>query len=185
MNTITVGIKRSLFSHEAGLGTMPSITGMSNAPTPSIQGFFGILGVYVDTLLMCTITGIVIVQLNIDFSQFEGADLVIEVFKSRFGMFGSLIGSVFLFIFAFSSLLGQYYLGESNALLFTKFTRLNGKKIIFIYQAIFVIGLLIGIYFNMQIIIGLVDIGLLLLGGTNMFVLFFLERKNKVAKKLV
>lgn len=185
LNTITVGIKRSLFSHEAGLGTMPSITGMSNAPTPSIQGFFGILGVYVDTLLMCTITGIVIVQLNIDFSQFEGADLVIEVFKSRLGMFGSLIGSVFLFIFAFSSLLGQYYLGESNALLFTKFTRLNGKKIIFIYQAIFVIGLLIGIYFNMQIIIGLVDIGLLLLGGTNMLVLFFLERKNKVAKKLV
>lgn len=184
LNTITVGIKRSLFSHEAGLGTMPSITGMSNAPTPNIQGFFGMLGVYVDTLLMCTITGIVIVQLNIDFTQFEGADLVIEVFKSNFGLFGSLLGSLFLFIFAFSSLLGQYYLGESNALLFTKFSRFNAKKIIFIYQMIFVIGLLIGIYFNMQIIIGLVDIGLLLLGGTNMFVLFFLEKKDRIAKKV-
>jgi AGCS family alanine or glycine:cation symporter len=184
LNTITIGIKRSLFSHEAGLGTMPSITGMSNAPNPNIQGFFGMLGVYVDTLLMCTITGIVIVQLNLDFSKFEGADLVIEVFRNNFGAFGSLLGSLFLFVFAFSSLLGQYYLGESNALLFTKFTKLSGKSIILIYQIVFIIGLLIGIYFNMQIVIGLVDIGLLLLGGTNMFVLFFLEKKDKIAKKV-
>ena len=182
LNTITVGIKRSLFSHEAGLGTMPSITGMSNAPTPTIQGYFGMLGVYVDTLLMCTITGIVIVQLNIDFNQFEGADLVIEIFKSNFGIFGCLMGSIFLFIFAFSSLLGQYYLGESNALLFTKFCKIKGKNIIFIYQIIFIIGLIIGIYFNMQIIIGLVDIGLLLLGGTNIIVLCLLEKKDKIAK---
>ena len=184
LNTITIGIKRSLFSHEAGLGTMPSITGMSNAPNPNIQGFFGMLGVYVDTLLMCTITGIVIVQLNLDFSKFEGADLVIEVFRNNFGVFGSLLGSLFLFVFAFSSLLGQYYLGESNALLFTKFTKLSGKSIILIYQIVFIIGLLIGIYFNMQIVIGLVDIGLLLLGGTNMFVLFSLEKKDKIAKKV-
>lgn len=182
LNTITVGIKRSLFSHEAGLGTMPSITGMSNAPTPTIQGYFGMLGVYVDTLLMCTITGIVIVQLNIDFNQFEGADLVIEIFKSNFGIFGCLMGSIFLFIFAFSSLLGQYYLGESNALLFTKFCKIKGKNIIFIYQIIFIIGLIVGIYFNMQIIIGLVDIGLLLLGGTNIIVLCLLEKKDKIAK---
>ena len=182
LNTITVGIKRSLFSHEAGLGTMPSITGMSNAPTPTIQGYFGMLGVYVDTLLMCTITGIVIVQLNIDFNLFEGADLVIEIFKSNFGIFGCLMGSIFLFIFAFSSLLGQYYLGESNALLFTKFCKIKGKNIIFIYQIIFIIGLIIGIYFNMQIIIGLVDIGLLLLGGTNIIVLCLLEKKDKIAK---
>jgi Na+/alanine symporter len=79
-------------------------------------------------------------------------------------------------------LLGQYYLGESNALLFTKFCKIKGKNIIFIYQIIFIIGLIVGIYFNMQIIIGLVDIGLLLLGGTNIIVLCLLEKKDKIAK---
>lgn len=184
VNTISVGIRRSLFSHEAGLGTMPSITGMSNAPTPNIQGYFGMLGVYVDTLIMCTLTGIVIVQLNIDLSLFEGADLVIEVFKSKMGWFGNLIGCAFLFIFAFSSLLGQYYLGESNALLFTKFFKINIKTIIFIYQLIFILGLIIGVCFDMEVMIGLVDIGLLLLGGMNLIVLSLLEKKNKICKNI-
>ena len=182
VNTISVGIRRSLFSHEAGLGTMPSITGMSNAPTPLIQGYFGMLSVYVDTLLLCTITGIVIVQLDINYNMYEGADLVIEIFKYNLGSIGKLIGSIFLFIFAFSSLLGQYYLGESNALLFNKTFKFKKEKIILFYKIIFVIGLLLGVFFKMNAIMWLVDIGLLLLGTSNIIVLILLERKDKICR---
>ncbi len=179
INAISVGIRRSLFSHEAGLGTMPSVTGMSNAPTPYIQGYFGMLGVYVDTLLMCTITGIFIVQMNMDYQLYDGANLLMEIFIRNLGSFGLIIGVLFLFIFAFSSLIGQYYLGESNALLFTKFLKISPKKVINIYRIIFIIGLILGIVLNMNETINLVDIGLLILGFTNMIVLIKLEKRSE------
>ncbi len=179
INAVSVGIRRSLFSHEAGLGTMPSVTGMSNAPTPDIQGYFGMLGVYVDTLIMCTITGIFIVQMNMDYQLYDGANLLMEIFIKDLGSFGLIIGVLFLFIFAFSSLIGQYYLGESNALLFTKFLKIEPKKMIIIYRIIFIIGLILGIILNMNETINLVDIGLLILGFTNMMVLIKLEKRSK------
>lgn len=179
INAVSVGIRRSLFSHEAGLGTMPSVTGMSNAPTPDIQGYFGMLGVYVDTLIMCTITGIFIVQMNMDYQLYDGANLLMEIFIKDLGSFGLIIGVLFLFIFAFSSLIGQYYLGESNALLFTKFLKIDAKKMIILYRIIFIIGLILGIILNMNETINLVDIGLLILGFTNMIVLIKLEKRSK------
>ena len=179
INAVSVGIRRSLFSHEAGLGTMPSVTGMSNAPTPDIQGYFGMLGVYVDTLIMCTITGIFIVQMNMNYQLYDGANLLMEIFIKDLGSFGLIIGVLFLFIFAFSSLIGQYYLGESNALLFTKFLKIEPKKMIIIYRIIFIIGLILGIILNMNETINLVDIGLLILGFTNMIVLIKLEKRSK------
>jgi AGCS family alanine or glycine:cation symporter len=179
INAISVGIRRSLFSHEAGLGTMPSVTGMSNAPTPDIQGYFGMLGVYVDTLIMCTITGIFIVQMNMNYQLYDGANLLMEIFIKDLGSFGLIIGVLFLFIFAFSSLIGQYYLGESNALLFTKFLKIEPKKMIILYRIIFIIGLILGIILNMNETINLVDIGLLILGFTNMIVLIKLEKRSK------
>lgn len=179
INAVSVGIRRSLFSHEAGLGTMPSVTGMSNAPTPDIQGYFGMLGVYVDTLIMCTITGIFIVQMNMDYQLYDGANLLMEIFIKDLGSFGLIIGVLFLFIFAFSSLIGQYYLGESNALLFTKFLKIDAKKMIILYRIIFIIGLILGIILNMNETINLVDIGLLILGFTNMIVLIKLEKRSE------
>jgi AGCS family alanine or glycine:cation symporter len=137
------------------------------------------LGVYVDTLIMCTITGIFIVQMNMDYQLYDGANLLMEIFINNLGYFGLIIGVLFLFIFAFSSLIGQYYLGESNALLFTKFLKIEPKKMIILYRIIFIIGLILGIILNMNETINLVDIGLLILGFTNMIVLIKLEKRSK------
>lgn len=183
INAISVGIRRSLFSHEAGLGTMPSVTGMSESPTPSIQGYFGMLGVYVDTLIMCTITGIFIVQMKLDYNLYDGADLLIEIFVENLGNIGLLMGVIFLFIFAFSSLLGQYYLGESNALLFTKFFKTSHNKIILAYRIVFTLGISLGVVLNMNDTIALVDVGLLILGLSNMVVIILLEKKKKTCQK--
>ncbi|MBQ8293114.1 MAG: amino acid carrier protein [Bacilli bacterium] len=182
INAISVGIRRSLFSHEAGLGTMPSVTGMSEAPTPDIQGYFGMLGVYVDTLIMCTITGIFIVQMQMDYSKYDGADLLIEIFVKNFGNIGLLIGVIFLFIFAFSSLLGQYYLGESNAMLFTKFFKRKNNLFVLLYRLVFTIGISLGIVLNMNETIELVDIGLLILGLFNLIILFMLEKSKNACQ---
>ncbi len=179
INTISIGIRRSLFSHEAGLGSMSSIAGMTDTKDPKIQGYFGILSVYVDTLIMCTITGVVIVQMNFDYSLYDGAALLSEVFKINLGSFGYYLSVFFLFIFAFSSVIGQYYLGESNALLFTKFLKNKTRLITFIYQIIFTIGLFLGVVLDLKGTLSLVDVGLLLLGTTNIIVLILLNKKTK------
>ena len=179
INAVSVGIRRSLFSHEAGLGTMPSVSGMSKAPTPDIMGYFAMMGVYVDTLVMCTITGIFIVQMNMDYSLYDGASLLTAIFTKNLGVFGLIIGVIFLFVFAFSSLIGQYYLGESNALLFTKILKITPNTVIFIYRIIYIIGLVLGVILNINEAVNLVDIGLLILGFTNMIVLIKLEKRTK------
>ena len=114
-----------------------------------------------------------------DYQLYDGANLLMEIFIKNLGSFGLIIGVLFLFIFAFSSLIGQYYLGESNALLFTKFLKIEPKKMIIIYRIIFIIGLILGIILNMNETINLVDIGLLILGFTNMIVLIKLEKRSK------
>lgn len=180
ITVMTLGIKRSLFSNEAGLGTTPSISAMSDVAKPTDQGYFQMLGVFVDTLLMCTITGIFILQRIEDFSNFTSSDIFTVIFVREFGKFGYLISFGFLFIFAFASLIGQYYLGESNALFIIKEIKVSSKMVIFIYRIIFSIGIIIGIYYSTARILSLIDFGLIALGFTNIWVLYKLEKSIKL-----
>src|SRR5690606_6569579 len=76
---LLIGFKRSLFSHEAGLGTMPSISSMADGKYPINQCFVCTVGVYVDTLVMCTLTGFCILIFTPDLSKFVGVDLIIQL----------------------------------------------------------------------------------------------------------
>ena len=178
LNSISIGFRRSLFSNEAGLGTTPSITGMSDG-SPSTQGYLQIIGVYVDTLLMCTLTGIFIVQMGIDNSAVMSGDLIIRVFNTGMGKIGGLLGFLFLLVFAFASVVGQFYLGESNALFFSEVTSMNPKIISALYRIIYSVGIIIGVLTSTSTAISLLDIGMVLLGTINLFVLFVLEKKRK------
>ena len=174
-----IGIRRSLFSNEAGLGTTPSISAMAEVETPTQQGYFQVLGVYVDTLLLCTLTAVFILQREENFSNFLGGELLFALFAQELGFFGSLLAFGFLFIFAFSSLIGQYYLGESNALFLSKDTPLKPKTIIFLYRIVFTAGIVLGIRYSTAAAMALVDLGLALLGCTNLWVLLNLEKTQK------
>lgn len=178
LNTMSLGIRRSLFSHEAGLGTVPSISGMSD-DSPKTQGYFQMLGVFVDTMLLCTITGLMIVMVNPDLSGSLGSDLLVEVFESQLGIIGKGMGAIFLFLFSFASIMGQYYLGESNALFLTQVTNLKPNMIIKLFRVLYLVGIGLGIYISTIKALVLVDLGMIALGLMNLLVLFSLERKDK------
>lgn len=117
---LMIGFKRSMFSHEAGLGTMPSISAMADCKYPVDQGFISTVGVYVDTLLLCTLTGFAILISNQNLSGFFGVDLIIYIFELILGKLGFYIAGFFMFTFALATIVGEFYLGESNLLYIIK-----------------------------------------------------------------
>jgi AGCS family alanine or glycine:cation symporter len=177
--TMVIGIKRSMFSNEAGLGTMPSISAMADTDKPTDQGYFQMFGVFIDTIFLCTIMGIYILIYSPNLADFSGSDLIVNVFSQTFGALGPYLASFFLYTFAFASLCGGYYLGESNALYFSSHYRFNRRLIITVYRMLFLSGIIIGVTRTTLENFALVDAGMLALGSLNVFVIIWLSKINK------
>lgn len=172
---LIIGFKRSLFSNEAGLGTMPSISAMADVKYPINQGFVSTVGVYVDTLLMCTLTGVSILILNVNLDEFLGVDLIIHIFEIEFGKLGFYLAGFFMFTFALATVVGEYYLGESNLLYLVKRKKkINLYKIF--YKVLFLIGIFIGVTNNTKEIFIFVDSGMIFLGLANLYAIIKLRR---------
>ena len=168
---IFVGMKKSLFSHEAGLGTMPTISAMSNTEKPSDQGFISCFGVFIDTIIICSITGFMILLYDINLDSYTGVDLIIYIFEIIFGTFGKYLAVFFMISFALATVVSQFYLGESNLLFITK-----DKVSRFLYKCLFLLGILLGVFLNNDSIWTMIDTGLVLLGAVNIYSVFKLQR---------
>jgi AGCS family alanine or glycine:cation symporter len=109
------GIARGLFSNEAGLGSAPMVHAAANTDHPVRQGLYGIFEVFVDTLLICTTSGLVILVTDTWTTGTTGAALSALAFETGLpGTWGSLIVTVGLVLFAFSTLIGWSYYGETG-----------------------------------------------------------------------
>lgn len=176
---IIVGIKRSLFSNEAGLGTAPSINAMSDTDKPLNQGYLQVLSCFIDTVVMCVLLGFVIIQYQIDLNSLDESKIAILIFEQIFGVIGKYIGSFFLFAFSLATIVSSYYSGETN-MLFNGMIKPKNKKIYQnIYRILFIFGLFIGTFFSNNHIWDLVDSGLVLLGLVNIYALIKLEYEFK------
>lgn len=174
---IYVGFKRSLFSHEAGLGTMPTVSAMADCKKPIDQGHVSAFGVFIDTIVMCSVTGFMILLYNIKLDANTEVELIINVFESIFGNIGIFIATFFMLTFAISTFVSEFYLGETNLLFIF---RDNAKKIYyFLYKCLFLLGIFLGVYLNNNSIWFIIDVGLILLGCVNLFALFRLENVFK------
>lgn len=169
-----IGAKRSLFSHEAGLGTMPTISAMADVDKPVNQGHIQVLGVFFDTLVLCSLTGFMLLVNKYDASQFSGCDLILYVFEKSLGNIGKVIASFFLITFALATVVSEYYLGESNLIFITK--RKKNKLAISIYQTMFIIGIIIGAFFSTKEIFEIVDLGMVLMGVINIYAILKLRK---------
>jgi len=166
-----VGMKRSLFSHEAGLGTMPTISAMSETEKPINQGYISAFGVFIDTIIICSVTGFMILIYDIDLTSYTGVDLIIFIFENIFGKFGIILAVFFMISFALATVVSQFYLGESNLLFISKN---NIAK--FFYKILFLIGIFLGVFLDNNSIWEIIDIGLILLGIVNIYAIFKLEK---------
>ena len=92
--TIRIGVSRSLWSNEAGWGTSPMAHATSKVSDPITQGMYGILEVFVDTFLVCSITGLVIINTGVWQSGLEGASITLKAFEIGIGKWGAIVVGV-------------------------------------------------------------------------------------------
>lgn len=113
--TIMNGVKRGLFSNEAGEGSAPNVAATATVSHPVKQGLIQALGVFTDTLLVCSCTAFVILISGLyNVPELNGIALTQAALDSEIGRFGSTFIAIAIFLFAFSSIIGNYYYGEAN-----------------------------------------------------------------------
>ena len=113
--TIMNGVKRGLFSNEAGEGSAPNVAATAAVSHPVKQGLIQALGVFTDTLLVCSCTAFIILISGLyDVPELNGIALTQSALQSEVGASGPVFVAVAIFLFAFSSIIGNYYYGEAN-----------------------------------------------------------------------
>ncbi|MBO4611822.1 MAG: alanine:cation symporter family protein [Bacteroidaceae bacterium] len=109
------GIKRGLFSNEAGEGSAPNVAATATTTHPVKQGLIQALGVFTDTLLVCSCTAFIILISGLyDVPELNGINLTQSALQSEVGSIGPIFVAIAIFLFAFSSIIGNYYYGEAN-----------------------------------------------------------------------
>ncbi len=145
MSAMRWGVARGVFSNESGLGSAPIAAAAAKTDSPSQQGYINMTGTFFDTIIVCSITGLVIAssgQLGLLDEAGElitGSALTIRAFSSVFGGFGGIIVSVGLALFAFSTILGWEYYGE-KALGYL----IDNRAVAMAYRIIFSLVIFIG-----------------------------------------
>ena len=148
------GIKRGLFSNEAGMDSAPNVAATANVTHPVKQGLIQTLGVFTDTLIICTCTAFIILFSGapLDGST-NGVQLTQHALTNEIGPSGGIFVAIALFFFAFSSILGNYYYGEANVRYLTR-----RKWILTVYRLLVGGMVLFGALTTLDVAWGLADI---------------------------
>ena len=138
MMAIRFGVARGVFSNEAGLGSAPIAHAAAKTNDPVGQGLIAMLGTFIDTILVCTMTALVIIITGAWTSGQTGAALSAHAFDTGLNHVGGIVVTLALMVFAFTSLLGWSYYGERCA------EYLFGVRVIQPYRVLWVIAIPIG-----------------------------------------
>ncbi len=112
---VTKGIARGVFSNEAGLGSAPMVHAAANVDHPARQGLYGIFEVFMDTIIICSMTALVVLSTGAltAYPDLTGAQLTLRAFEAGMGPAGRYILSIGLSLFAFTTILGWYWYAET------------------------------------------------------------------------
>ena len=186
--TMMNGIKRGLFSNEAGEGSAPNVAATASVSHPVKQGLIQALGVFTDTLVVCSCTAFIILISGLyTHPELNGIALTQSALQSEIGSSGPIFIAIAIFLFAFSSIIGNYYYGEANIrfLFGRKEENNNGKlkSILFIYRLCSG-GVLVmfGALASLEIVWNLGDLCMALLTACNLIAILVL---GKYAFKLL
>lgn len=162
---ILMGVKRGLFSNEAGLGSAPNVAAVAEVKHPAAQGIVQSLSVFIDTLLVCTSTALIILLSGIyqPGSEMAGVVLTQTALAAVVGEWGRVFVSIALLLFVFTTLIYNYYLGE-NALGFFTSKRLP----VVLYRALVVCLVLWGSVQDLGTVFAFADVTMGLLAICNL-----------------
>ena len=148
---VRFGIARGLFSNEAGLGSAPMVHAAAKTDHPVRQGLYGIFEVFVDTLLVCSVTGLAILVTGAWSSGLDGAALSGEAFRLGLGGAGTVVVTSCILLFSFSTVIGWSYYGE------TAIVYLLGVRAAIPYRAAWLVFIYLGATGSLQLIWSLSD----------------------------
>lgn len=171
--TMMIGIKRGLFSNEAGEGSAPNVAATASVSHPVKQGLIQALGVFTDTLMVCSCTAFIILICGLhQTTDLNGIVLTQASVEAVIGSFGSVFIAIAILLFAFSSIIGNYYYGEANIRFLT-----NSKMTITVYR-IFSAGVVVmfGALATLELVWSLGDFFMALLTACNLVAIVALGR---------
>mgnify|MGYP000311553414 FL=1 len=171
MKGIQSGIARGIFSNESGLGSAPIVAAAAKTKWPAEQGLISMTGTFIDTIIICTMTGLAVISSGLWTTELNGAVLTNGAFSQAFPLFGDYLITIALVLFAFTTILGWSYYGERCAVY------LFGTKVIKPYRLVFIAIIATAAFLKLEEIWALADIvnglmafpnlvALLLLSGT-------------------
>jgi AGCS family alanine or glycine:cation symporter len=137
MSALRMGVSRGIFSNESGLGSAPIAHAAAETNSPVRQGTIAMLGTFIDTLIICTMTGLVLIVTGLWSSDLQGAAMTLQVFDNNLPLGGSIL-AICIALFAFTTMLGWSYYGERCAQF------LFGAKIVIPFRVLWVIGVFVG-----------------------------------------
>lgn len=165
---LRAGVARGIFSNESGLGSAPIAHAAAETNSPVRQGTIAMLGTFIDTIVICTMTGLVLVASGAWNGDLVGANMTRSVFTSSLP-FGDTIFTLSLVLFAFTTMLGWSYYGERCA------EFLFGPKVITPYRVLWVVGIYIGTQMEGGIVWKLADILNGMMAFPNLIAVLFLS----------
>jgi len=172
------GIRRGLFSNEAGMGSAPNAAATAEVSHPVKQGLIQSLSVFVDTLFICTATAMIVLISGVEGSEaFQGIELAQEALLVEIGPIATTLMTMAILLFAFSSILANYYYGETNIEFISE-----KKRYLIIYRIAVVGMVMFGSVRSAGLVWSIADIFMGLMALVNMYAIF---RLSKVAKTLL
>lgn len=176
---VIMGIKRGLFSNEAGMGSAPNAAAAASVSHPAKQGLVQVLSVFIDTMIICSTTGFLILfagQYTVH-GELNGIPLVQQSIGSVFGPMGIHFTTIAVVLFAFTSLIGNYFYAEFNV----RFISEN-SVVLFLFRASCVVMVFIGAINSMDAAWALADITMGFMALVNLYAII---RLRKVAGKVL
>ena len=163
------GVARGVFSNESGLGSAPIAAAAAKTNEPVEQGLISMTGTFIDTLIICTLTGLTILVTGVWSGDLNGVVLTQSAFSTVFSHFGPALLTIFLVLFAFTTILGWNYYGERC------FEFLFGVRFIWLYRVVFVVMVLLGGFIELDMVWIIADIVNALMALPNLIALLVLS----------
>ena len=163
------GVARGVFSNESGLGSAPIAAAAAKTNEPVEQGLISMTGTFIDTLIICTLTGLTILVTGVWNGNLDGVALTQSAFSTVFSFFGPALLTIFLVLFAFTTILGWNYYGERC------FEFLFGVRFIWLYRVVFVLMVLLGGFIELDMVWVIADIVNALMALPNLIALIALS----------
>jgi hexosaminidase len=177
-SVIILGARRSLFSNEAGLGTAPMVHGQSKTNEPIREGLIAMLGPFIDTVVVCSLTAFAILLTGVwQNSESDGVKLTLEAFELGIPLIGKYLLMISALVFALSTMFTYSYYGQKCA------SYLFGAKMAGYYNYIYLIMIVVGAVASLDLVVSLVDGMYAVMAFPNMIAALYLAPKVKAAAK--